>query len=109
MSEVDRVSGLGRELRAGLAGFCRPLAVHHPGTVVLHLAMTLALGGDCIADMAIARGHCALLGPVASDPTVSRVIADLAADPERALAVLRGAHATARARVHTLGGAPAVM
>jgi hypothetical protein len=107
LAEVARVSGLGRELRAGLAPFCRPLAIHHPGSVVLHLAMTLALGGDCLADMAIARGHAALLGPVASDPTVSRVIADLAAEPERALAALRGAHATARVRVHALGGAPA--
>jgi hypothetical protein len=107
LAEVARVSGLDRELRAALAPFCRPFAVHLPGTVVLHLAMTLALGGDCLADIAVARGHAGLLGPVASDPTVSRVITDLAGDADGALAGLRAAHAAARARVHALGGAPA--
>ena len=106
LAEVARVSGLDVALRRELGPFCRPLAVHHPGRVVLHLAMSLALGGDCLADMAVARGHSMLLGPVASDPTVSRVIADLAADEQCALAGLRAAHAAARARVHALGGAP---
>lgn len=47
-----------------------------------------------------------MFGPVASDPTVSRLIARLATDADRALAAIRGARATARARVRGRAGTP---
>ena len=40
---------------AGLARWRRPGAVHDPAKVVLDLAVTLALGGDCLADVAVMR------------------------------------------------------
>lgn len=45
-----------------------------------------------------------MFGPVASDPTVSRLIVDLAKSPAAALAAIAGARATARSRVWTLLG-----
>ncbi len=42
--------------------------------------MTLALGGDCLADIALLRAEPGVYGLVASDPTVSRTIDALAAD-----------------------------
>jgi hypothetical protein len=47
----------------------------------------------------VVRAQQNLFGQVASDPTVSRLIAQLAADGAAALAALRAARATARARV----------
>ncbi len=59
-------------------------ARHHPGKVVLDLAVAVALGGDCLADLAVVRAQPELFGQVASDPTVSRLVAALAADACRA-------------------------
>ncbi|WP_275404681.1 hypothetical protein [Streptomyces sp. SID9913] len=39
---------------------------------------SVALGGDCLADIAMLRAEPAVFGPVASDPTVSRLIDTLA-------------------------------
>jgi hypothetical protein len=44
--------------------------------VITDLAIALAVGGDCLADVALLR---AVFGAVASDPTVSRTIDALAA------------------------------
>ena len=49
-------------------------------------SLALALGGDCLADVAVLRYQPGLAGPVASDPVVSRLISALAADMPRALA-----------------------
>jgi hypothetical protein len=73
-------------------------AIHDPGKVITDLALTLALGGDCLADIAMLRSQPEVFGPVASDPTVSRLINRLAADPDHALKAIRSARATARAR-----------
>ena len=61
------------------------------------LAIALAVGGDCLADIAVLRAEPGLLGPVASDPTVSRLIDTLAKDADTALAALARARAHARA------------
>ena len=55
-------------------------------------------GGDCLADLAVVRAQPAVFGPVASDPTVSRLVAALAADIDGALPAIRAARAQARAR-----------
>ena len=52
----------------------KPTAVHDPAKIIMDLAVTLALGGDCLADIAVLRAEPGLFGRVASDPTVSRTI-----------------------------------
>jgi Transposase DDE domain group 1 len=94
--ETLRVTGLGRGLSAALEPWRAPRAVHHPGKIVADLAAALALGGDCLADIAVLRGQPALAGPVASDPVVSRLVKTLAADEPAALAAIRAARAAAR-------------
>jgi hypothetical protein len=95
--ETARVSGLGRELSSALRRWRRPRAEHDPGKVVLDVALAIALGGDCLADLAVARAQPELFGAVASDPTVSRLIDTLAGDAEEAVAAIRRARAAARA------------
>ena len=107
LAETARAAGLLRELRRALEPWRRDRAVHDPGRVVLQLAYALALGGDCLSDIGVLRDATAIVGPVASDPTVSRVIDDLAAGGPDVLAALAGAHAAARARVLAAGGGPA--
>jgi hypothetical protein len=85
LTETVRTVGLDHALSDGLARWRRPSAVHNPAKVVLDLAVALAIGGDCLADIALLRAEPALFGRVASDPTVSRTIDRLAADPVAAL------------------------
>jgi hypothetical protein len=94
--EAARVAGLDRALSAALAPWRKPMAVHDPGKVITDLAITLALGGDCLADVALLRGEPGVFGLVASDPTVSRLIDTLAADAPRALKAIDAARASAR-------------
>jgi hypothetical protein len=102
--ETLRVTGLGRGLSAALQPWRAPRAVHDPGKIVADLAAALALGGDCLADIAVLREQSALAGPVASDPVVSRLVKTLAADEPAALAAIRAARATARERAWALAG-----
>jgi hypothetical protein len=102
--EAARVTGLGRGLSAGLARWRAPRAVHDPGKIVADLVVALALGGDCLADIAMLRAQPELAGPVASDPVVSRLVAALATDAPRALRAIRKARATARQRAWVLAG-----
>jgi len=102
--ETLRVTGLGRGLSAALQQWQAPQAVHDPGKIVADLAAALALGGDCLADIALLREQPALAGPVASDPVVSRLVSSLAADGPRALTAIRAARAAARERAWALAG-----
>ena len=102
--ETMRVTGLGRGLAEGLARWRAPRAVHDPGKIVADLAAAVALGGDCLADIAVLREQPHLAGPVASDPVVSRLIAALAHDAPRALKAIRAARAAARERAWALAG-----
>jgi len=102
--ETARVSGLDRQLGRSLQPWRAPRAVQDPAKMLLDLAVTLALGGDCLADIAVLRSEPGVYGRVASDPTVSRTIDALAADAPRALAAINGARATARAAVWQLAG-----
>ena len=104
LAATVRKIGLDRELSASLRPWRRPLAVHDPGKVLLDLAMSVAIGGDCLADIAQVRSEAAVFGRVASDPTVSRLIDTLAVDAPRALAAINGARAAVRARVWRLAG-----
>jgi hypothetical protein len=80
----------------------RPTARHDPGKVLLDLAVSLAVGGDCLADVAQLRAAPEVFGAVASDPTVSRLIDTLAADAPAVLAALAAARAAARERAWSL-------
>jgi len=95
---VDIDQALSEGLRPG-RGQC---AVHDPGKVLLDLAVAVALGGDCLADVAVVRAQPDLFADVASDPTVSRLVAALAAAAPAALAAVRQARAQARERVWQL-------
>jgi hypothetical protein len=99
LREAARVAGLERALSAALGPWRAPRAVHDPGKVLLDMATAVALGGDCAADLALVRAQPALFGPVASDPTVSRLISALADDSEAAVSAVRAARAQARAAV----------
>jgi hypothetical protein len=96
--------GLDAALSAALARWRRPFARHDPGKIVLDLAVSLAMGGDCLADVAQLRAHPQVFGPVASDPTVSRCIDALAVDAPAALAAIATARATARTRAWAAAG-----
>jgi hypothetical protein len=50
-----RASSLDVALTAGLARWRKPTAVHDPAKIVLDLAVSVALGGDCLADVAVLR------------------------------------------------------
>ena len=102
--ETMRVTGLGRGLSDGLARWRAPRAVHDPGKIIADLAAAVALGGDCLADIAVLREQPGLAGPVASDPVVSRLVSVLAGDLPRALRAIRAARASARERAWALAG-----
>lgn len=71
-------------------------ATHDPGKIVSDLAITLALGGDCLADVALLRSEPAVYETVASDATISRLISTLAADAPQVLKAIDDARAEAR-------------
>jgi len=104
LAETLRVTGLGAGLSAGLARWRAPRAVHDPGKILADLVVTLGLGGDCLADVAVLRAQPELAGPVASDPVISQLVSVLAADAPRALRVIRKARAAARERAWALAG-----
>lgn len=68
------MTGLTNELSQALASWRKPAATHDPGKIVLDLAVAVAVaaGGDCLADIGMLRIEPAVFGTVASDPTVSR-------------------------------------
>lgn len=102
--DTVRAVGLDRELSSALAPWRKPLAVHDPAKVLCDLAVMLTLGGDCLADVALLREAPDVFGRVASDPTVSRLVDTLAADPERALEAIAVAAAKARTAAWSLAG-----
>ncbi|MET8404570.1 transposase [Streptomyces sp900116325] len=108
--ETVRKSGLDTAISAALAPWRKPRAVHDSGKVLLDVALGVALGGDCLADVATLRAEPAVFVPVASDPTVSRLIDALAAAGPKTLTAIRSARAETRSHVWELAraNAPAV-
>jgi hypothetical protein len=78
---------------------------HDRGRVLRDLALCLADGGDCLADLGALREQPELFGSVASAPTAWRAVA--AAAEEGGLEAMRAARAAARERAWAAGGAPA--
>jgi hypothetical protein len=100
--QVDtiRTTGPHQALSTALSRWRRPTAVHDPAKIVCDLAITLALGGDCLADIASLRTEPDLFGLVASDPTVSRLIDTLVRDVDPVLAAVNTARAQVLAAQH---------
>src|SRR4051812_33070732 len=65
--------GLTKALSLRLATIKQRRRGHDPGRVIRDLAVMLADGGECVADLGVVRDQ-ALFGPVASDSTAFRVI-----------------------------------
>ena len=104
LTRTVTATGLDRALSAALARWRKPLAVHDPGKIITDLALSLALGGDCLADLAVLRAEPGVYGRVASDPTVSRAIATLAGDAPAALWAIDTDRAAARHQAWRLAG-----
>ena len=105
LAHVADGTGLTRALSRELEGLGRRRCGHDRGRVIRDLAVMLADGGDCLADLGAVRDQQALFGPVASGATAFGVIDRIASDPE-GLQRLRAAHARARERAWQLMGAP---
>jgi hypothetical protein len=73
--------------------------------VIRDLAVMLADGGDCLADLGALGDQESSFGNVASASTAFRLVDRIAQDPA-GLEMLRAAHAQARVRVWELTGAP---
>jgi hypothetical protein len=101
---ADRL-GLTAALWRALTGMRERRGRHDPGRVVRDLAVMLADGGDCLADLRAVRDQQPLFGPVASDATAFRVIDAIASDPAL-LDSLRAARARARENAWNAGAAP---
>ncbi len=99
---ADRM-GLTSALSEALAGVRERRPRRDPGRIARDLALTLADGGDCLADLRALRDQRSLFGEVASDATAWRLIDAL--DGGR-LQALRSARAQARRRVWEQAGAP---
>jgi len=105
LAQVADKSGLTQALSVRLASLKARRSGHDPGRVVRDLAVMLADGGDCLADIGALRDQDALFGAVASDSTAFRVIDRIACTPGL-LDALADAHARAREHVWTQTGAP---
>ncbi len=92
---ADRV-GLSSAYSAAVPRRGERAPVHDRGRLLAQVAVMLAAGGRCVADMAALRHQPALFGTVASDPTVWRTFDAIDTD---VLDGLRSARAEARAAV----------
>jgi hypothetical protein len=80
-----------------------PAAVHDRGRLLTQVALMLAGGGRCVADMDALRDQPEVFGEVASSPTVWRTFTTI---DERMLDAMRTARAVARARAWAARPAP---
>ena len=99
---ADKV-GLSKALSQAMGGVRTRRSRHDPGRTLRDLAVMLADGGDCLADLSALRDQPTLFDQVASDATAWRALAALA---EGRVQAVRQARARARAQVWQLAGAP---
>ena len=104
LTETSRVTGLGDELSRALSAWRRSWAVHNPGKIILDLAVCVALPGRCLSDLSLLRCEKEVFGPVASEPTVCRLVGALADHVEAVEAAVNRARKTVRHRVWALAG-----
>ena len=104
--ETLRVSGLDAALSRALAPWRKPTATHDPAKVVCDLALTLAVGGDCLADVAVLRAEPASMGQW---PRIRRCRARSTRWPATPLVSWRRSTPPAPGHARTCGGWPASM
>ena len=95
-------AGLGNELCGALSAWRRPWSVRDPGKVMADPAVRATLGGRCLSDLSPRREK-EILGSVASDPMVSRLVGD----PDRPRRGRRGRRGRARKTARQRAWAPA--
>jgi Transposase DDE domain group 1 len=105
LARVADKTGLTGALSLRLLSMKERRSGHDRGRVVRDLAVMLADGGDCLADLGGLRDQQPLFGEVASGSTAYRVIERIAADPDL-LGGLRAARALARSHAWELGVKP---
>jgi Transposase DDE domain group 1 len=99
LAELADRSGLTEAMSVAMSDCGISWHTHDPGVVLTHLAVAIADGADCLADIAALREQEDLFGPVASVATAWRAVHATAVFELRAIPL---ALAQARARV---GGA----
>lgn len=104
MTQTLRVTGLAAELSRALTPWRKPFARHDPGKILTDLAVMVAVGGDCLADVATLRAEPEVYGSVASDPTISRLLTTLAADVDAVEIAISAARRRARENTWALAG-----
>lgn len=57
LTKTAEVVGLTAALSAALEPWRKPNAVHDPGKILLDLALAVAIGGDCLADIGVIRAE----------------------------------------------------
>ncbi|MEY8656073.1 IS1380 family transposase [Brachybacterium paraconglomeratum] len=104
LTETLRATGLTTELSRALAPWRKQFARHDPGKIFTDLALMLAVGGDCLADVAALRAEPDVYGSVASDSTISRLLTALAADVDTVGNAISLARRRARKNAWALAG-----
>ncbi len=102
--ERVRKTGLDTATSTALVPWRKPRTAHDPGKMLLDVALAVALGGGCLADVGVLRAEPAVFGPVGADPKVSRPISKLAPGGQRALTALRTARDEVREHGRRLAG-----
>ena len=74
LCELADRSGLTNGMSVAMADCGISWHTHDPGVVLTHLAVAIADGADCLADIAALREQENLFGPVASVPTAWRAV-----------------------------------
>jgi hypothetical protein len=105
LARVADKTGLTSALSLELSDLKQRRSGHDQGRVIRDLAVMLADGGDCLADLGALGDQESLFGNVASASTAFRLVDRIAGDPQ-GLERLGAAHAAARARLWELAGAP---
>jgi Transposase DDE domain group 1 len=103
VGELADRSGLTSAYSAAVPWTGERAPIHDRGRLLAQLAVMLAGGGECVADLAALRDQPALFGEVASAPTAWRAVQEI---DEAVLDALWAARAQARAKVWAAAGAP---
>ena len=103
LGEVADRAGLTSGYSAAVPWSGERAPTHERGRLLAQLAVMLAGGGECVADLAALRDQPALFGEVASAPTVWRAVHAI---DDVVLEALRGSRVKARATVWAAADAP---
>ena len=101
LAELADRSGLTEAMSGAMEGCGINWHTHDPGVVLTHLAVAIADGADCLADIAALKEQEDLFGPVASVATAWRAVHATAVFELRAIPL-----ALAQARAHVWAAEP---